>query len=148
MATQALDEEKVGAFVNRVVDELGATLNAALVVMGDEIGLYRAMAGAGPMTPGELAEKTSTSERYVREWLNAQAAGGYVEYDSAERRYTLPDEHAVALAHEDSPFFMPGAFQLMTASVRDEPQIRAAFRSGAGAGASRAAAAGMAPRRC
>ena len=70
----------------------------------------------------------------MREWLNAQAAGGYVEYDPTERRYTLPDEHAVALAHEDSPFFMPGAFQLMTASVRDEPQIREAFRSGAGVG--------------
>jgi 2-polyprenyl-3-methyl-5-hydroxy-6-metoxy-1,4-benzoquinol methylase len=129
-----LDEEKVGAFVGQVVGELGATLNAALVVIGDELGLYKAMDGAGPLTPGELAERTGTSERYIREWLNAQAAGGYVEYDPSERRYTLPPEHAVALVHEDSPYFMPGAFQLMTASVRDEPKIREAFKSGAGVG--------------
>ena len=70
----------------------------------------------------------------MREWLNAQAAGGYVDYDPTERRYTLPAEHALALADEDSPAFMPGAFQLMTASVRDEPQIREAFRTGAGVG--------------
>jgi SAM-dependent methyltransferase len=136
MATEAttLDEAKVGAFVGQVVTELGATLNAALVVIGDQLGLYKAMDGAGGMTPGELAERTGTSERYVREWLNAQAAGGYVEYDPSERRYTLPPEHAVALVNEDSPYFMPGAFQLMTASVRDEPAIREAFRSGAGVG--------------
>src|SRR5688572_24669473 len=137
MTTQtalALDEAKVGAFVENVVGELGATLNAALVVIGDELGLYRAMAGAGPLTPGELAERTDTTERYVREWLNAQAAGGYVEYDPETRRYTLPPEHAVVLADEESPYFMPGAFQLMTASVRDEPRIREAFRSGAGVG--------------
>jgi SAM-dependent methyltransferase len=137
MATEAgpvLDEAKVGEFVGRVVGELGATLNAALVVIGDELGLYEAMAGAGGLTPAELAERTGTSERYIREWLNAQAAGGYVDYDPEERRYTLPPEHAVVLAHEDSPYFMPGAFQLMTASVRDEPKIREAFRSGAGVG--------------
>jgi SAM-dependent methyltransferase len=132
--TPALDEEKVGAFVNLVVGELGATLNAALVVIGDELGLYRAMDGAGGITPGQLAERTGTSERYVREWLNAQAAGGYVDYDPSEKRYSLPPEHAVALVDEASPFFMPGAFQLMTASLRDEPKIREAFRSGAGVG--------------
>jgi SAM-dependent methyltransferase len=129
-----LDESKVGDFVGKVVGELGATLNAALVVIGDELGLYKAMDGAGPITPGELAERTGTSERYVREWLNAQAAGGYVEYDAQEKRYTLPPEYAVVLANESSPYFMPGAFQLMTASVRDEPAIREAFRSGAGVG--------------
>src|SRR3954470_23322303 len=131
---QVLDEAKVGAFVGQVVGELGATLNAALVVIGDQLGLYKAMAGAGGLTPGELAERTGTSERYVREWLNAQAAGGYVEYDASERRYTLPAEHAFVLADESSPYFMPGAFQLMTASVRDEPRIREAFKSGAGVG--------------
>jgi SAM-dependent methyltransferase len=137
MATEtstALDEAKVGAFVGQALGELGATLNAALVVIGDELGLYRAMAGAGPLTPGELAELTGTTERYVREWLNAQAAGGYVEYDPEQRRYTLPPEHAVVLADENSPYFLPGAFQLMAASVRDEPKIREAFRSGAGVG--------------
>src|SRR4051812_24689552 len=134
MATAALDESKVGDFVGKVVGELGATLNAGLVVIGDRLGLYKAMDGAGGLTPGELAERTGTSERYVREWLNAQAAGGYVDYDADERRYSLPPEHAFVLADESSPYFMPGAFQLMTASVRDEPRITEAFRSGAGVG--------------
>ncbi len=93
-ATQ-LDEAKIGAFAERAVGELGATLNAALVVIGDKLGLYEAMAEAGPITPGELAERTDTSERYVREWLNAQAAGAIVEYDPAGavtrcRRSTRP----------------------------------------------------------
>ena len=119
MSTQTIDETKVEQFVFQAVGELGATLNAALVVIGDRLGLYKAMAGAGALTSGELAERTGTSERYVREWLNAQAAGGYVTY--ADGRYTLPPEHAVALADEDSPAFLPGAFQLMTAAVREEP---------------------------
>jgi 2-polyprenyl-3-methyl-5-hydroxy-6-metoxy-1,4-benzoquinol methylase len=132
MAVQEIDMAKVEQFVGQAVGELGATLNAALVVIGDRLGLYKAMAGAGGLTPGELAEKTQTNERYVREWLNAQAAGGYVTYQDG--RYTLPPEHAVALADEDSPAFLPGAFQLMTAAVRDEPKIAEAFRSGAGVG--------------
>src|SRR2546425_11589993 len=93
----AVDEERLEAFVFRAVDEVGATLNTALVVMGDRLGLYRALAGAGPLTPTELAERTETAERYVREWLNAQAAGGYVEYDPERGRYTLPPEQALAL---------------------------------------------------
>ena len=83
-----LDAAKLEQFVFRAVDEVGATLNAALVVMGDRLGLYRALAGAGPLTPAELAERTGTAERYVREWLNAQAAGGYVAYEPADGRYT------------------------------------------------------------
>jgi SAM-dependent methyltransferase len=132
--TTALDEERIGAFAGRIVEELGATLNSALVVIGDELGLYGALAAADSLRPGELAERTDTSERYVREWLNAQAAGGFVEYDAEGERYSLPPEHAAVLVDEDSPFFMAGAFQLMTASVRDEPRIREAFRSGAGVG--------------
>jgi hypothetical protein len=87
-----LDEGKLQDFVFRVVGEIGATLNTALVVMGDKLGLYRAMAGAGPLTPGELAERTGTAERYVREWLNAQAAGDFVSYAGLSRspRPTAP----------------------------------------------------------
>ena len=132
MSTQTIDEAKVNAFVMNAVSELGATLNAALVVIGDRLGLYKAMAGAGALTPRELADRTQTNERYVREWLNAQAAGGYVTY--TDGRYTLPAEHALALADENSPAFLPGAFQLMTAAVRDEPKIAEAFKSGAGVG--------------
>src|SRR5438270_11636181 len=108
----AIDGAKLEEFVFRAVDEVGATLNAALVVMGDKLGLYRELAGAGPLTPAELAERTGTAERYVREWLNAQAAGGYVEYDPASGRYSLPPEQALALTDSDSPPYLPGFFQI------------------------------------
>src|SRR5687768_6317755 len=107
---RALDEEKLMQFVYRAVDEVGATLNAALVVMGDKLGLYRALAGAGPLTPEELAARTETAERYVREWLNAQAAGGYVEYDPETGTYELPPEQAVALTDDSSAAYLPGFF--------------------------------------
>ena len=96
----------------QLVAELGATLNAALVVIGDRLGLYQALAGAGPLTPRELAERTDVHERYVREWLNAQAAGGYVTYEDG--RYALPDEHAVALDE------LSGAFRTVVGVVRGE----------------------------
>ena len=130
----AIDGAKLEAFVFRAVDEVGATLNAALVVMGDKLGLYRAMAGAGPLTPAELAKRTSTAERYVREWLNNQAAGGYVEYDPATARYTLPPEQAAALTDEDSPAYIPGFFQIAIGSVIDSPRITEAVKTGEGIG--------------
>jgi SAM-dependent methyltransferase len=129
-----IDAEKLEQFVFRAVDEVGATLNAALVVMGDRLGLYRALAGAGGLTPAELAERTDASERYVREWLNAQAAGGYVKYDPADGTYTLPPEQAVALTDEESPAFLPGFFQLALGAVSDSPRITEAARGGEGVG--------------
>jgi SAM-dependent methyltransferase len=134
MAVATINEARLQAFVGQVVGELGATLNAALVVMGDQLGLYRAMADGRPVTSDELATATGTGERYVREWLNAQAAGGYVTYDPGTGRYALPAEHALALVDETSPYFLPGAFQLMAACVRDEPAITDAVRSGTGFG--------------
>jgi SAM-dependent methyltransferase len=131
---QPLDMAKLEQFVFRAVDEVGATLNTALVVMGDKLGLYRAMAGAGPLTPTELAEATGTAERYVREWLNAQAAGGYVEYDADSGRYTLPPEQALALTASDSPAYLPGFFQIALGSVVDSPRIADAAREGDGFG--------------
>jgi 2-polyprenyl-3-methyl-5-hydroxy-6-metoxy-1,4-benzoquinol methylase len=130
----AIDGAKLEAFVFRAVDEIGATLNAALVVMGDKLGLYRALAGAGPLTPEELATRTNTAERYVREWLNNQAAGGYVEYDPATGRYTLPPEQAMALTDETSPAYIPGFFQIAIGSVLDSPRITEAARTGEGIG--------------
>jgi SAM-dependent methyltransferase len=130
----AVDGEKLMQFVFRAVDEVGATLNAALVVMGDKLGLYRALAGAGPLTPTELANRTGTAERYVREWLNAQAAGGYVEYDPESGRYSLPPEQTVALTDPGSPAYLPGFFQTAVGSVIDSPQITDAARSGEGFG--------------
>jgi hypothetical protein len=129
-----VDVDKLNAFVFRAVDEVGATLNTALVVMGDRLGLYRSMAGAGPLTPGEVASRTGITERYVAEWLNAQAAGGYVAYEADSGRYTLPPEQAMALTDEDSPAFLPGVFQIALGSVHDAPRIAAAAVTGDGVG--------------
>jgi SAM-dependent methyltransferase len=129
-----LDEAKLNEFVFRAVEEVGATLNAALVVMGDKLGLYRALAGAGPLSSSELAERTGVSERYAREWLSAQAAGGYLEYDPAGSRYELPPEQTVALTDSESPAYLPGFFQIAVGSVLDSPRITDAARSGAGVG--------------
>jgi SAM-dependent methyltransferase len=130
----ALDPDKLNAFVFRAVEEVGATLNAALVVMGDKLGLYRAMAGAGPLDPAELAGATGVTERYVREWLNNQAAGDYVEYDPGSGRYTLPPEQALAMTDADSPAYLPGVFQIALGAVTDSPRITEAARSGGGVG--------------
>jgi 2-polyprenyl-3-methyl-5-hydroxy-6-metoxy-1,4-benzoquinol methylase len=129
-----IDAQKLEQFVFRAVDEVGATLNAALVVMGDKLGLYRALAGAGGLTSDELARRTAVSERYVREWLNAQAAGGYVEYDPAGGTYTLAPEQALALTDESSPAFLPGFFQIALGTVIDSPRITEVARSGEGVG--------------
>src|SRR3954468_19472306 len=130
----AIDEQKLMSFVFRAVDEVGATLNSAAVVMGDRLGLYRALAADGPATPAELAERTGTAERYVREWLNGQAAGGYVEYDPATGTYSLPAEHAVALTDADSPAYLPGFFQIALGAVIDSPHVVDCARDGAGVG--------------
>jgi SAM-dependent methyltransferase len=130
----AINEDRLNAFLGQMLGELGATVNAGLIVIGDQLGLYKAMDGAGPITAADLAQRTGTTERYVREWLNAQAAGGYVTYDAETRRYELPPEQALVLAKDDSPAFMGGAFQLATATLRSEADIRTAFKSGAGFG--------------
>ncbi|HKG45059.1 MAG TPA: methyltransferase domain-containing protein [Gaiellaceae bacterium] len=130
----ALDRPKLEQFVFKAVDEVGATLNAALVVLGDRLGLYRALAAGGPQTPDDLAASTGTAERYVREWLNAQAAGGYVEHDAETGRYSLPPEQALALTDESSPAYLPGFFQFALGAVIDSPRIVEAARSGDGVG--------------
>jgi 2-polyprenyl-3-methyl-5-hydroxy-6-metoxy-1,4-benzoquinol methylase len=129
-----VDGDKLMQFVFRAVDEVGATLNTALVVIGDKLGLYRALAGTGGLTSAELAERTGTAERYVREWLNAQTAGGFVSYDPDSERYALPPEQAVALTDSDSPAYLPGFFQLALGSVIDSPTIMEKARSGDGFG--------------
>jgi 2-polyprenyl-3-methyl-5-hydroxy-6-metoxy-1,4-benzoquinol methylase len=129
-----VDMDKLMSFVFRAVDEVGASLGTALVVMGDKLGLYRAMAGAGPLTSKELADRTGTAERYVREWLNAQAAGGVVDYDAVTGRYVLPPEQAVAFTDESSPAYLPGLFQIALGSIIDSPRVAEAARSGAGIG--------------
>ncbi|MFC7532498.1 methyltransferase [Actinoplanes sp. GCM10030250] len=132
--TSQIDSDKLMAFVFRAVEEVGATLNCALVVMGDRLGYYRDLAAHGPTTPAELAERTGTGEPYAREWLNAQAAGKFVEYDAGTRRYTLPAEHAVALTDENSPAFLPGFFQIAHGTARDAYRIIEVARLGSGLG--------------
>lgn len=127
-----VDMDKLMSFVFRAVDEVGAALNTALVVMGDKLGLYRTLAGAGPLTPAEVASRSGCAERYVREWLNAQAAGGYLEYDPGSGRYVLPAEQAVALTDKSSPAYLPGLFQIALGSVHDAPRVVNVARTGAG----------------
>jgi SAM-dependent methyltransferase len=130
----ALDTDKLNAFMGRAVGDLGATLHAALVVIGEKLGLYKALAAGGAQTSAELATRTGTNERYVREWLASQAAGGYVTYDAAAGRYSLSEEQAFALTNEYGPAYLPGAFLLAVSAIKSEPRIAEAFRTGAGVG--------------
>src|SRR5947209_345214 len=104
MGAVGIDEAKLEAFMGQAVTDMGAVISAPLFVIGERLGLYKAMAGAGPLSSEQIAQRAGAAERYVREWLRNQAAGGYVEYDPESDCYTLPDEHALALADEDSPF--------------------------------------------
>jgi SAM-dependent methyltransferase len=132
MTTHPINEEKLNEFLDRVIGDIGAAMSSVLVLIGDKLGLYKAMAGAGPVTPAELARRTETTERYLREWLANQAAGGYVTYDAQSGRYTLPAEQALVLADESSPAFLPGAFQLVAAAMKAEPRVAENFRTGGG----------------
>jgi len=134
MSTISIDEAKLEAFMGQAVTDMGATISAPLFQIGEKLGLYKAMAGAGALTSQEVADRTGTAERSVREWLRNQAAGGYITYDPASDRYTLPDEHALALADEDSPFYILGVYDLIASLYTDQEQILKAFKSGEGMG--------------
>lgn len=133
-AAQSVDQAKLHEFVMKAVGEMGAAMNAALILVGDKLGLYKALAGSGAMTSAQLAAKTGMHERYVREWLASQAAGGFVTYDAATASYTLPAEQAMALADETSPVFLPGFFEIIEACIKDVPKITDAFKTGKGVG--------------
>jgi SAM-dependent methyltransferase len=133
-AAAPFDEAKLNAFVGKMVGEVGAALTGALVIIGDRLGLYRALAQHGPLTSAELAEKTETHERYVREWLANQAASGYLEYDPGTRKFTLPAEHQPVLADESSPVLLCGLYQIAQTLFADEPAITQAFKTGRGFG--------------
>lgn len=129
----AINEARLMQFLDRFVGDLGATMAAGNIVVGDRLGLYRALAG-GPLQPQELAARTGTAPRYVDEWLRGQAASGYAQYDPETGTYWLNEEQAFALTNPDGPVFAPGAFQLAVAALRAEPEIAEAFRSGTGVG--------------
>lgn len=130
----ALDLTKLNEFMGKAVGDMGAAMHAVLILLGDRLGLYKGMADSKPVMPEELAKRTGTHERYVREWLNANAASGYVTYDSSSETYTLPPEQALALAVDNSPAYLPGAFQIISACFHDVDKIEQAFRSGKGVG--------------
>jgi 2-polyprenyl-3-methyl-5-hydroxy-6-metoxy-1,4-benzoquinol methylase len=127
-----VDSAKLEAFVEKAVNDFGAAVSAALVVIGDKLGLYKAMAGAPPMNSVELAAHTGTSERYIREWLLNQAAGGYLHFHPDTGKYSLPEEHVAALADDQSPYFVGGGFQVITAMIKADERILEAFRTGNG----------------
>ncbi|KUH68278.1 SAM-dependent methyltransferase [Mycolicibacterium novocastrense] len=131
-ALTQVDPEKLMEFVLRAVEEAGAALNCALVVMGDRLGYYWSLVEHGPSTPAELAERTGTDEHYAREWLNAQTAGAFVDYDPTTGRYRIPPEQAVALTDETSPAFVGGLFQIAHGTASDAGRIIEAARAGAG----------------
>jgi 2-polyprenyl-3-methyl-5-hydroxy-6-metoxy-1,4-benzoquinol methylase len=134
MATAGIDEAKLEAFMGQAVTDMGAIVSAPLFVIGERLGLYKAMAGAGPLSSEEVAERSGAAERYVREWLRNQAAGGYVDYDPATDRYSLPDEHALALADEESPFYILGVYDSVASLYADEDRLLEAFKTGKGMG--------------
>ena len=129
----AVNEAKLNELVGKMVGDMGAAMTGALMLIGDKLGLYKELA-AGPLTSAELAQRTRTTERYVREWLAAQAAAGYVGYDADRERYVLSPEQQMVFADEGSPVFMPGFAEAIAAMWRDEPKITEAFKTGKGVG--------------
>jgi SAM-dependent methyltransferase len=130
----AVDETKLKEFIGKAVSEWGAAYGVLLTFLGDRLGLFKAMAGAGELTPEELAKKSGTHPRMIKEWLAAQAAGGFVIYNPAAGTYILPDEHALALTNENSPAYIAGEYQVIMGLFKDEEKIIEAFRTGKGLG--------------
>ena len=133
-AIATIDQQKLEVFVSRILDDLGAVAMAPLVRVGDELGLYDVLAQARSVTAPELARRTGTVERLVREWLNAHAAAGYLDYDATADRYVMTDEQAMVFGNPDSPVYMLGAFEISQASMLDQPKVTNAFRNGGGLG--------------
>ena len=129
-----IDSAKLNSFLGQALNDMGAAFQTALIILGERLGLYKAMAGAGPLLPAEVAKRTGTDERYVCEWLCAQAASGYVTYDPAAGTFRLPDEQALLLAVDNGPAYLPAAYQVIASTVVDEPQLRETFKTGFGFG--------------
>src|SRR6478672_8536722 len=129
----AIDMNKLNAFIGQFVTDLGAAVHSGMVVIGEKLGLYKALA-SGAMSSAELAARTQTDERYLREWLASQAAGGYITYDKNTNKFSLTEEQAFTLAFEDSPAYLPGAFELALGSLAAVPRITESFKTGAAMG--------------
>src|SRR4051812_5822305 len=132
--TPQIDEAKLEQFMGRAVNDMSAAISAVMNRIGERCGLYKAMAHAGPLTSQQVADRAGCDERYVREWLANQAAGGYVEYDAATGAFTLPEEQALALAEEDSPAYLMGGYDLLASVWADEEKFVDMFKTGEGVG--------------
>ncbi len=133
-ATQTVDEAKLEGAIHQAVSDAGAALNGALVLLGGELGLWDALAGAGPSTAAEVAERTGVRERYVKEWLAAEAASGYLDYDPAADAFTLSPEQAMIFADKESPVFLRGGYWIISSAFKDREQLEERFRDGDGFG--------------
>ncbi len=129
-----VDQNKLNQFVQKFVADAGASLHGPTVLLGEQLGLYKALSKSGPVTSGELAEKTGTAERYLREWLAGQAASGYVNYDWKTGKYSMSPEQVFTLANEDSPVYIPGIFYTIASMYRDERKLAEAYKTGKGFG--------------
>ena len=129
-----VNQDRLNTFIGKMLGDVGAAMGASLMLVGDKLGLYRALAAEGPLTPAELARATNTSERYIREWLSAQAASGYVEYDGTTGKFSMTPEQTLVLGDDDSPVFMGAVGSLVAATLLDEPKISDAFKTGKGVG--------------
>ena len=130
----AVDETKLQELIGKLLGDAGAAMGIGLVLLGDKFGLYKTLAAAGPLTPAELASRTGTAARYVREWAAAQAASGYINFDPATERFSISPEQALILADENGPAFFPAMFEIAAAAARDLPKVEAAFSTGGGVG--------------
>src|SRR6202044_254839 len=132
--TREINPDALNALLGQAVQDMGAALQAPLILIGDKLGLYRAMGDGVPVTPAELASRTGTAERYIREWLNANAAGKFVEYDASSGKYFMTPEQALALAQDDTPVHLPGFYHMLASLMKDEEKITEIYRTGKGMG--------------
>jgi Rv2258c-like winged HTH domain/Methyltransferase domain len=129
-----VNPDKLNTFIGKMLGDIGAAMNASLMLIGDKLGLYKTLSAQGPLTSAELAQATKTSERYIREWLAAQAASGYVDYDAASGKFSMTPEQDMVFGDEDSPVFMGAVASVVSATFLDEPKISDAFKTGKGVG--------------
>src|ERR1700720_4341343 len=122
-----VNPDKLNSFIGKMLGDVGAAMGASLMLIGDKLGLYKTLAAKGPMNSSELAKATGTSERYVREWLSAQAASGYVEYDAASGKFSMTPEQTLVFGDEDSPMFMGAGGNLVSATFLAEPKVSRGF---------------------
>jgi hypothetical protein len=130
----AINEQKLHELLGKGIVDFGATFHAALIAIGDKLGLYKGLAAGGHQTAADLAKRTGTTERYIREWLCSQAAGGYVSYDAATGKFYLTEEQAFVLADDNSPAFLPGAFQVALGAIQAKEELEDRFKTGKGMG--------------